>query len=348
MSRAPTRRQVVIAAALLSSAPLASAQPAARPHGGAPHSSAPNGAAPREAHPPPPAPVAPAPTALALLDTHAFGVDPAIAVLVTREARRVAQARGWEPLPEERARAVLGLRRAPGPLSQAEVRDLTQAAGAAHGAVVSLYPAPAGYRVVAQVAVGPYVTERALEVGAAGVAGAVEELLTALLPIAPSPAPRSALRPEGTPAAPPPAGAPADLAPWRLALRTEAAPGLGEGRFYNHLLGARLDHRFAARVTFGVELSYANLRGKEGRAHNLAGLAHAEHELDLGAGWGLPLRLGLGYLPRNGPLLKLAAGARVTLGDATWLAFDVGPMVWNAKDEPLASLDLGLELAFDL
>ncbi|MCC6213708.1 MAG: hypothetical protein IT376_02485 [Polyangiaceae bacterium] len=353
MSANARRCRSFVGLSLALAARAAAAPPApAAPPPGAPSPGGPSPAAPSPAAPSPtataPAPHARAPNALAVLDTHAFGVDAALAVLVTREALRVAEARGWAPLPAAEARRVLGLRRAPGPLTQPEVRDLTRAAGVGHGLVLSLYPSPPGYRVVAQVAVGPYVTERALEVEPARVGEAVEELLTALLPLAPPPPaerPRASGARSGS--ADSPAGPP-ELVPWRLALRTEAAPGLGASRFYNHFLGARLDQRFAERITFGLELAYVNLRGKEGRAHNVAGLAQLEHELSLGAGWGLPLRLGLGYLPRNGPLLELAAGARVAVGDATWLAFDVGPTVWNAKDQPLASLDLGLELSFDL
>jgi hypothetical protein len=39
--------------------------------------------------------------------------------------------------------------------------------------------------------------------------------------------------------------------PLRLAIQTEAASGIVTGRFYNQLVGLRLDAQFSPRVSFG-------------------------------------------------------------------------------------------------
>ena len=66
-----------------------------------------------------------------------------------------------------------------------------------------------------------------------------------------------------------PAPAP-DAPPRRLRVSLLSTSGFGitHGKFFNQLLGARLDYRFTPSFAFGAALSYANLEGKDRRVHN--------------------------------------------------------------------------------
>lgn len=134
---------------------------------------------------------------------------------------------------------------------------------------------------------------------------------------------------------------------WRLALQTEAAIGISGDGFYNHLAGARVDHRFTRRVALGGYLGYANLKGKEDRVHNVLPYAMLEYRAPLTDSLALPLRYAMGFLPNNGPLLRFAAGLSLALGDSLDLTADLlTPTIWLTHDEPVWSFDLALELAY--
>ena len=94
----------------------------------------------------------------------------------------------------------------------------------------------------------------------------------------------------------------------RLALQTEAAIGVYPGDFYNHLVGGRLDLVFSPHVSFGGYLGYANLKGKEGRASNLLAYAQVEYLAGAPNHVRIPFRFASGYLPRNGPVMRLSTG----------------------------------------
>ena len=136
-----------------------------------------------------------------------------------------------------------------------------------------------------------------------------------------------------------------------LAAQTEAAFGAGEGSFYTQLVGIRLDRQFSSNLRLGAYLGYANLKGPQGRAHNLLPMVQMEHRLALDAArsFELPLRLATGYLPRNGPVTRLALGLSHALSDSVELSADIfAPTFWVTHDRPLLSLDLAVELAFVL
>ena len=177
-------------------------------------------------------------------------------------------------------------------------------------------------------------------------------LLTALAaPPAPAAAPAPA--PVAAPA-PAPVAAPAPEAPvphpLRLTLASTSAFGVTNAKFFNQLLGLRIDRRFTPRFAFGAGLSYANLKGKDGRAHNTLLEVFSEYRAPLkGEAFGLPLRFALGYLPNNGPTLRLGAGLDFAIAER--VSCEITPletMVWLTRERPEVSMNgsVALRIAF--
>ena len=137
--------------------------------------------------------------------------------------------------------------------------------------------------------------------------------------------------------------------PMRLALQTEGAIGLYPGDFYNHLVGGRFDLVFSPHVSFGGYVGYANLKGKEGRASNMLAYVQAEYMAGAPNGVRVPFRFASGYLPRNGPIVRLSAGFAFPLTPKIDLVTEVlVPTIWITRDQMLLSMDLALELLFRL
>ena len=135
----------------------------------------------------------------------------------------------------------------------------------------------------------------------------------------------------------------------RYALLVEPAFGVGSGSFYNQLVGARVDYRFTRELALGPYLGYANLKGKDGRTHNVLPYLNLEYRPRFGAGsaFGLPLRFGTGYLPNNGPFLRLSAGVSYALSPQTDIVIDVfTPTFWVVHDRTVISLGAAIELSF--
>ncbi len=130
-----------------------------------------------------------------------------------------------------------------------------------------------------------------------------------------------------------------------MALQTEAAFGVS-GSFYNQLVGVRYDRCPALHTCFGGYVAYANLKGQSGRASNVLVYAMVEHRLPLGEVWKVPLRVAAGYLPKNGPFLRLSAGLTVPVGKVD-LTFDLlAPTVWVTRNDPVVSMDVAAEAAW--
>jgi hypothetical protein len=136
----------------------------------------------------------------------------------------------------------------------------------------------------------------------------------------------------------------------RLTLASTSAFGVTHAKFFNQLAGARLDYRFTARFAFGASLAYANLKGKDRRVHEVLPEVFTEYRAPLQKeSFGLPLRFALGYLPKNGPTLRLGAGLDFALSELVSLElFPLEPMIWLNRERPEVSLNasLGLRLAF--
>lgn len=149
-----------------------------------------------------------------------------------------------------------------------------------------------------------------------------------------------------TPAALPPAVA----RPLRVGLASSSAFGVTNAGFFNQLLGARFDYRFTPRFAFGGLLSYANLKGKERRVHNVLPEALLEYRIPVaGESVGVPLRFAVGYLPKNGPTLRVGAGLDLALSERVVMdVVPLEPMVWVNRERPEVSLNgsLSLRLAF--
>jgi hypothetical protein len=135
--------------------------------------------------------------------------------------------------------------------------------------------------------------------------------------------------------------------PLRLAVQVEAANGVLTGSFHNALVGARLDGRFSEHVSLGGYLGYANLKGKDGRAHAALGYVALEYMAgDPASTVRFPVRFGTGYLAANGPVARLSVGAAVAVGKKVDLIGEVASIVWITNNQNLVSLDGCLEVAF--
>jgi hypothetical protein len=63
----------------------------------------------------------------------------------------------------------------------------------------------------------------------------------------------------------------------------------------------------------------------------------------------VPLRFGSGYLPKNGPVLRVAAGPSFPLSNTVRLGLDLfAPTFVIVHDRTVVSLDVAAELSFDL
>jgi hypothetical protein len=134
-----------------------------------------------------------------------------------------------------------------------------------------------------------------------------------------------------------------------LALRAEPAFGVSGGSFYNQLVGARASYRFADNLSLGPYIAYANLKGQDGRAHNVLPSLELEYRVSLGASsaFKIPLRFATGYLPMNGPVMRLSAGIGYALSPHVDIVLDLlTPTFWVIRDRTVASLGAGFEIGF--
>jgi len=135
--------------------------------------------------------------------------------------------------------------------------------------------------------------------------------------------------------------------PMRLALQTEGAIGLYPGDFYNHLVGGRFDLVFSPHVSFGGYVGYANLKGKEGRASNMLAYVQAEYMAGAPNGVRVPFRFASGYLPRNGPVMRLATGFAFPVSPTIDVVTELlAPMIWLTGNQMVISMDVAAEIVF--
>lgn len=142
----------------------------------------------------------------------------------------------------------------------------------------------------------------------------------------------------GTPATP----ATDDALGKRLGGFATVSLGLPGVDFVNELVGARLELEYTPRVAFGLSLAYANLKGKDGRVSNALPEASVAYAIPLGDYVRIPIRFAGGYLPKNGPTLRLGSGFEWAPSRA--MAFELvllEPMVWVARDRPELAMNFG-------
>jgi|GEM_PF-4165357 len=315
-----------------------------------------------ETPPPPTSPVA-LPRCL-VIDAAPYGVDPVVGQYVSQTMRATALELGYSVLTPEESVAAARRVRMPYPPAAADLWRATWSAQAARGAFARVW----AYR-------GQYVVE--LTVASADGGGpffargsaSAQELVATVARLT-----REAMPPPGvttTPSAQTAPGTPPTAAPgtpgivepatpprrrrhgrarrWVLAVRADLAFGASRDFFFNALLGARIDYRITPDIRLGAYVGYANLRGKDGRANNLLVLAQIEDRVRISSGTDIrvPLRLGIGYLPGNGPVVRLAAGIGFPITNRLEMTFDIlAPTFWVIPGRTVVSLDLAAELGY--
>ncbi|GAB4216630.1 MAG: hypothetical protein OHK0013_43370 [Sandaracinaceae bacterium] len=140
-----------------------------------------------------------------------------------------------------------------------------------------------------------------------------------------------------------------DIRRFSVALQTEASIGTTEGSFYNHYVGLRLDVRITRDILVGLYGAYVNLDGRDGRVHDFFFMLQAEDRIRPSSTLELtiPLRLGIGYLPFNGPVFRLAAGLHYPLTPNWEVGVDlVAPTFYVLPDRFAVAFDFALEVGY--
>lgn len=319
-----------------------------------------------------------APLRLVVVDAAPYGIDPVVGQHVTVQMRTTGGAMGYQVLTREETVAAARNLRMPYPPSPADLWRVTWTAEAQRGAFARVWAHQGRY--VTEIAVasvdgtGPFFA-RATS-GAEDLRETVDRLLRQALPATtqwnaaearrlreqserPAQPQQAGLDESGLPSfeatQPPAIEQPEPEIPigrrWNLVLQTEGAIGASQDSFYNHLLGVRVDYRLSREVLMGWYVAYANLRGKDGRASNVLMYMQLEDRVRISSNSDLtvPLRLAIGYLPFNGPVIRLAAGLNIPLGERTELGFDIlTPTFWVLPDRTAVTLDLGVEFVYRL
>lgn len=133
---------------------------------------------------------------------------------------------------------------------------------------------------------------------------------------------------------------------WGATLATEAGFGSSPSFFYNHFVGLRLDYRFFRDFWVGVGVHYANLHAYQGRADNFLLMGHIEDRVRLSSRFDLqlPLRIGVGYIPNNGAVLRFSAGLRYPIAPRVELGVDLlAPTIYFLGSQVVTAFHLGLE-----
>jgi len=140
-----------------------------------------------------------------------------------------------------------------------------------------------------------------------------------------------------------------DIRRLSIALQTEASVGTTQDGFYNHFVGLRFDVRITRDILIGVYGAYVNLDGRDGRVHDFFFMLQAEDRIRPSSTLELtiPLRIGIGYLPFNGPVFRLAAGLNYALDPHWEIGADlVAPTFYVLPDRFGVAFDFSLEVAY--
>ncbi|MCB9596669.1 MAG: hypothetical protein H6719_28350 [Sandaracinaceae bacterium] len=305
-----------------------------------------------------------------VIDAAVFGVDPVVGRVASAQMRATGEALGYEVLAQPETVAAAQQLQMPYPPTPADLWRVSWVARVHRGAFARIWSHAGQYVIEVSVASldgsGPFF--------ARGTAGSddfrqsVDRLLRTALP-APSVWTEQQRQPppeEVTPDHPveelddfddspppretPPAEPEPELRRFSLALQTEAAFGVSSDFFYNHLIGLRLDFRITRDILLGAYFSYANVNARNGRADNIFFMLQFEDRIRLSSDLDLtiPLRAAVGYLPFNGPVIRLAAGLNYAVSPDWEIGADlIVPTFWILADGGTAvSLDVGLEVSY--
>lgn len=360
--------------------PPSTTQPAPTPTQPAP-------AQPAQTTPPPPpgaatTPPAPPPGAsaqnangprTAVIDAAPIGVDPAAAAFVTRVLRGVVSDAGFAVIPTPELYAAAQRLQLPFPVPAEGIYLLERALQAPLALTAEVRASRGLYVVRVRVRVAVEATERVREVSANQFQ--LEDQLRAALPELLVPPDPSRTAAQGAQGANPPGGAnpqpgtgtgatPEQPLPlprrrrvrvhprrWELSLGPTFAFGPGRDAFFNFLASARVGFFPQDRFGFTLTVSYANLRGSEGRVSNVLFMAGVETSVDLAPSIKLfiPLRAEGGYLPLNGPVFRVTAGLSWQFARRWRLEADLlSPTLWILPETTPVSLDLGVRIVAGL
>lgn len=133
----------------------------------------------------------------------------------------------------------------------------------------------------------------------------------------------------------------------QLALYTVSAIGADGNGFYNHLIELSLGARLRRGVILSLQLGYANLNGREGRSQNLLPMLVVEKRLRLAPQLDLtvPIKGAIGFLPFNGPVLRVSAGLAYAVSERVEVTADLlSPSFWVIDDRVYVSMNVALGL----
>lgn len=324
----------------------------------------------------------PAPPALRVIviDAATYGIDPIVGRVATDTLRRTAATIGYGVIdPTATVAAARSIRMAYPP-TPADLWRATWTAQAHRGVFARIWAAEGRYVIEVAVASldgsGPFFGRDTA--GPDDLREVVARLLTAALP------PPSAWNPAGVPpsttptavAVTPTLGGPARATPhrardelahptgrdgrrWRrpepelrrfsVAIQTEASIGTSQGSFYNHFVGARLDVRILRDLMVGLYVAYVNLEGREERQSNFFVMIQGEDRIRLASGLDLtiPLRVGVGYLAFNGPVIRISAGLNYALSENWEIGVDlIAPTFYILADRAAVAFDFSADVQY--
>ncbi len=305
-----------------------------------------------------------------VIDAATFGIDPVVGRVASATMRSTGEALGYRVLSPEQTVAAAQQLRMPYPPTPADLWRVSWVARTHRGAFARIWAHGGQYVIEITVAsldgAGPFFARGTA--GADNLRAVVDQLLRSALPLPsawnaagaaqqqPGQAGAAATRPPGAaleqPVAPrptPPAEPEPELRRWQLTLQTEGAIGAAQEVFYNHLIGLRFDFRITRDILIGVYVAYANLNARNGRADNILFMAQFEDRIRISPNLDLtiPLRAAIGYLPFNGPVIRLAAGLNYAISPDWEIGADIiTPTFWILPDRTAVSFDIALEATY--
>jgi hypothetical protein len=301
---------------------------------------------------------------LLVIDAATFGIDPVVGRVASARMRLTAEEMGYSVLTPEQTLEAAQQIRMPYPPTPADLWRVCWVAHVARGAFARVWAHAGQYVIEITVAsldgAGPFFARGTA--GADDLREVVDSLLRSALPPStlwsgPVGGPDQRRDPETpqqsvdeldarprrrpTPRQPEP-----ELRRFSLVVQTEGAIGAAQDVFYNHLVGARFDVRITSSIIVGAYVAYANLNAREGRAHNILFMGQFEDRIRISPDLDLtiPLRVAAGYLPFNGPVIRLAAGLNYALSPDWEIGADLlVPTFWILPDRTAVSIDFAIE-----